>query len=290
MGAKKSESKNLFYIAGGVLIVFLYVSNSNKENNSLPDTPVNDLPIYLSESGYNGICAGLLSIEEKIDYNDVIFRRFYFPALPSVNVSHNKSYYECKFSDGIVTFRTSKNSGKTYSDWINKNDSGYTYQFKPSLSEKYVNMMIVGPNGEGKQITLNKIKSSNVAVDAKQIQSPELNKVCQHAIALEFGKKPNAVKIKEYYKAGYNSIKVGYVRPADNTTWNYECEINRFDNKVLWRVLPGSTITDVGRWRDGSNGFEHEDSKINYNVLKNTIEVTLKYYDGSGSTSKIKRV
>ncbi|MNR15685.1 hypothetical protein D3C85_1322370 [compost metagenome] len=61
------------------------------------------------------------------------------------------------------------------------------------------------------------------------------------------------------------------------------------ENGIVWRGLPGTNIDHVGRWRDGSNGFEGEDSTINFNVLKNDIKVAVKYSDGSGSTGNIKR-
>lgn len=111
------------------------------------------------------------------------------------------------------------------------------------------------------------------------ITSLELSQVCAAAIAIEFGKKVEDVQIKRPLTDTSKSVKVGYVRHVDKTTWNYECKFNLDKSTVIWRTLEGSSNTSVGRWRDGSN--TEFDSHITYSVHDKSIGVNVIFSDGS---------
>ncbi|WP_167334819.1 hypothetical protein [Aeromonas australiensis] len=272
----------------GLYNYFLEKKVDNDNVASAPETAQNNLQ-NLHDSDYNALCVGVYSVEEKTDKDEIIFHRFHTPSVKSVIVSNNKKYYECSFHEESISFRVSKDGGVTYSEWMRKGKDGNEYSFRKSLSQQLVNMLIATQSGKDEIMSLDKIKSTNMAINASQVSEKEFNNICQHAISLEFRKEPHTIKVKDHYKEGYNKVIVGYIRPADNTTWNYECQINKYDNKIIWRVLPGSEINEVGRWRDGSNGFQNDDATITYKVQPDTIEIQLKYPDGSTSKSNFRR-
>ncbi|MEE9712762.1 hypothetical protein [Aeromonas caviae] len=114
----------------------------------------------------------------------------------------------------------------------------------------------------------------------KKVTDNEFERMCQYAIALDFSKDPSIVKIKKPYNNKTNMVAVGYTRKSDKTIWNFECKISTDSNVILWRSNPGTNTDYIGRWRDGNNGGEGNDSLITYTITSNKIQVTLKYPDG----------
>lgn len=283
MKEKDGKGMKTIYFIGGVILLSMYLSRGKEPTSNI--TQHNESPIHLSEGDYNGICIGVVSSEKGIVPSDLFFQKFYLPSTPTVQVSNGKKIYECQFADTLVSLRVSDDQGKTFSELSSQNK----YRYKGDGIEKYGYFIMQNVKGGEEALKFKKITNANVDVGAKLISNAELNKVCQQAIGIEFGKKPNLINIKEPFVVGGDTIKVGYVRPQDKTVWNYECKVNIDENGIVWRMLPGTNIDSTGRWRDGSNGFEGEDSTINFNVLKNDIKVTVKYSDGSGSTGNIKR-
>lgn len=283
MAGSDKKSMKAIYFVGGVIFLSMYLSRGNEPTSNV--TQHNESPIHLSEGDYNGICIGVVSAEKGIAPSDLFFHKFYLPSTPTVQVSNGKKIYECQFPDTFVELRVSDDKGKTFSELNSQNK----YRYKGDGIEQSGYFIMQNAKGGEDVSRFNKITSANIDVGAKLISNAELNKVCQQAIAIEFGKKPNLINVKEPLVDGGDTIKVGYVRPQDKTVWNYECKVNMNENGIVWRGLPGTNIDYVGRWRDGSNGFEGEDSTINFKVLKSDIKVAVKYSDGSGSTGNIKR-
>lgn len=282
---KQNEGKGMkpIYVIGGLILLSVYLSRGNEPIANV--TPENSKSINLYEGDYNGICVAVISLEKNIAQSDLYFQKFYLPSAPTVQLSNGKKTYECGFSDAFVSLKLSDNQGKTFSELSSRNK----YKYKGEGIESHGYLIVENVKGNKDELKFHEITSANVAAGAKLISNAELDKVCQQAIAIEFGKKTNFVKIKEPLSVGGDTIKVGYVRPQDKTVWNYECKVNLNDNRIVWRALPGTNIDSTGRWRDGSNGFERDDSIINFNVLKGEIKVTVKYSDGSGSSGNIKR-
>lgn len=129
-------------------------------------------------------------------------------------------------------------------------------------------------------------ESSQKSIQTKRITPYEFGRICQYAIALDFGKNPSIVKVKKPYDISKNIVAVGYTRKDDNTKWNFECKISDDNDRILWRAIPGTKIDYIGRWRDGTNGGEGNDSIISYSVVNNEIIVNLKNYNGENSKGK----
>lgn len=122
--------------------------------------------------------------------------------------------------------------------------------------------------------------SKNPSEHVKRVTSNEFGRMCQYAIALDFGKDPSIVKIRKPYNNKTNMVAVGYTRKSDKTNWNFECKITDNSNIILWRSNPGTNTDYIGRWRDGSNDFQNDDNTITYKVTSNKIQVTRKYPSG----------
>ncbi|WP_338883539.1 hypothetical protein [Aeromonas hydrophila] len=126
----------------------------------------------------------------------------------------------------------------------------------------------------------NEVYAKNDSEPVAKVTQSEFGRICRYAIALDFGKDPSIVKIRKPYDDTSMIVAVGYTRKLDKTVWNFECKIDDTNNKVLWRNNPGTNIDNIGRWRDGTNGGEGNDSLITYKVTSNKIQVTRNHSDG----------
>ena len=92
-------------------------------------------------------------------------------------------------------------------------------------------------------------------------------KICRATIAALMGRNPKIIKVD---KEDAGIVHVSYIRPDDGTLWEQRCRLE--GARVLW-------ATRSGRWRD-----DPRDETVTYSVNGQTLSITTKYTDGSGST------
>lgn len=144
-----------------------------------------------------------------------------------------------------------------------------------------INGVVSGYRERAQRINIDdEAHSKSPEAQFKKVTGNEFGRMCQYAISLDFGKDPSIVKIRKPYNNKTNIVAIGYTRKSDKTIWNFECKISIDSNVILWRSNPGTNTDYIGRWRDGTNGGEGNDSLITYKITSNKIQVTLKYPDG----------
>ena len=87
--------------------------------------------------------------------------------------------------------------------------------------------------------------------------------ICRAAIAVAFGQSPGIIKV-DRVNAGV--IYMHYIRPWDETYWDYKCKIK--GNRAIW-------ASPNGRWRD---------EVLEFTATKDKLIVEEKYFDGSKTT------
>lgn len=107
------------------------------------------------------------------------------------------------------------------------------------------------------------------ALDSHAAAQPRFDqaRICRAAIGAVMGRDPRIIKVD---KEDAGIVHVSYARPDDGTIWEQRCRLE--GARVLW-------ATRTGRWRD-----DPQDETITYAVNGQTLSITQKFADGSGST------
>ncbi|WP_409433648.1 hypothetical protein ACJ3XI_03825 [Litorimonas sp. RW-G-Af-16] len=111
-------------------------------------------------------------------------------------------------------------------------------------------------------------------VPAMPLSEADKKILCRATVAATMGRDIAIIGVDKFED---NITYVSYKRPSDKTVWKTRCKTS--GNKIIWSTVdqegPG---TGFGRWRDHSM-----DSKIVYSIDSDTVTITEKFPDGSGS-------
>ena len=115
--------------------------------------------------------------------------------------------------------------------------------------------------------------NANTAI-IEELSEKTYTNICIQAIDNTFGREPSIIKTDKPYTTSSPTVKVHYIRKDDKTRWANECKFE--GNRILWRVLPGTNIDKIGRWRDNPEG----DGIMKFSVNGNNITIENTYPDG----------